>query len=814
MTEKGSACAFSIQEPNNARAKSILKEVEQLEKKQKTKKKEITKTKRKEITKTKKTEIPTKSGRSMQIDEVDGESSDDDEEADDDQKSVLVNGTKKPNEDSLSAEENPENPSAVTDSNSATPENVNRNQTSEQEIEEPTLVPVFPPDVLNLKNKGAELFKTGQYAEASGYYTKAIERMIKYNIDFKPLEGQSHDLAFAVLHNNRAACWLKQGNDKACVEDCTKVLNVKSWDVKALMRRAVAYEHMEKFVQAFVDFKAAESIEWNNPFAQSGSNRAANNLRQIHGAKWREKLPHVPVYAHRKNVFQNGAVPKETGSEEEKIPSGTENGEIKNQSEFPVNSDSPKEKIASTETVPKPEPKKVLKRDQVKESVGKVTSVDQVTAKESGSGDKVNAADPKFGKSSVKVNANVKKSKNNKKTNKKIKQEAKKKEELEVEAKKEKIRKELYEKLKSQGNENVKKGAYAEAIECYTRCITMCPKEPASYTNRALCFLKLEKNVSAANDCTEAIKLDPVNVKAFYRRSQARKGEKMYKEASRDIAKLLTIDPGNKTAKDEMEVLRKLINGKSTTQTEPPLQTENKRDDNRPAEASSNQGSKLPKKKIVIEEVSDSSEDEEEVQEKTETQNNQKLPVDEEVINMDLPPNMKIPDKEVTDSIVTDSHQTQKPEEQKIKDIPKPQPIKEKYQNQPTVETQTPALTPFEFGNRWNAVPDKTNVLAYKAILDQSEPRDLPLLISNKIDDTMIIIIAKIAALNIGQGEVNRGYDLMVNLSKSKRFSMATMFLSSDDRKILCETFEKLTDEVNEHLTKNDVKSLMKLYNL
>lgn len=40
---------------------------------------------------------------------------------------------------------------------------------------------------------------------------------------------------------------------------------------------------------------------------------------------------------------------------------------------------------------------------------------------------------------------------------------------------------------------------------------------------RALCYLNLKQYKEAVQDCTEALRLDPTNVKALYRRAQALK---------------------------------------------------------------------------------------------------------------------------------------------------------------------------------------------------------------------------------------------------------------------------------------------------
>lgn len=45
--------------------------------------------------------------------------------------------------------------------------------------------------------------------------------------------------------------------------------------------------------------------------------------------------------------------------------------------------------------------------------------------------------------------------------------------------------------------------------------------------SRALCYLKLERFAEAKEDCDTALKLEPNNKKAFYRRAMANKGLKV-----------------------------------------------------------------------------------------------------------------------------------------------------------------------------------------------------------------------------------------------------------------------------------------------
>lgn len=65
---------------------------------------------------------------------------------------------------------------------------------------------------------------------------------------FDPAEDKSHIPNISTLLNNRAACHLKNGNSRGCIDDCSKSLELVPVNLKALIRRAQAYETMEKSV--------------------------------------------------------------------------------------------------------------------------------------------------------------------------------------------------------------------------------------------------------------------------------------------------------------------------------------------------------------------------------------------------------------------------------------------------------------------------------------------------------------------------------------------------------------------------------------
>lgn len=70
-------------------------------------------------------------------------------------------------------------------------------------------------------------------------------------------------------------------------------------------------------------------------------------------------------------------------------------------------------------------------------------------------------------------------------------------------------------KYKEEGNKLFMKRNYKEAIEMYTKALE---KSISSihYTNRALCYFKLQQWSSTIEDCRRAIELDPHSVKAYF----------------------------------------------------------------------------------------------------------------------------------------------------------------------------------------------------------------------------------------------------------------------------------------------------------
>merc|ERR1711871_178746 len=97
------------------------------------------------------------------------------------------------------------------------------------------------------KENGDASYKNANFEEAVGHYTKCLDELQK--------KGQTgSDLAIKAL-SNRAACYKQISNFDGTISDCTMVLETDHNNVKALVRRAQAFEAVERYKYALQDVK-------------------------------------------------------------------------------------------------------------------------------------------------------------------------------------------------------------------------------------------------------------------------------------------------------------------------------------------------------------------------------------------------------------------------------------------------------------------------------------------------------------------------------------------------------------------------------
>eukprot|EP00803_Ostreobium_quekettii_P008486 evm.model.scf_2126.1 EVM.evm.TU.scf_2126.1 scf_2126:13698-15628(-) len=98
-------------------------------------------------------------------------------------------------------------------------------------------------EVADLKAKGNNLFASGDYAKALDAYDEGL----KHLKDGGP--------ECAVLHSNKAACYIQMKRFKDADRSCTAALTASPGNSKALQRRARAYEQQGLYKQALADIQ-------------------------------------------------------------------------------------------------------------------------------------------------------------------------------------------------------------------------------------------------------------------------------------------------------------------------------------------------------------------------------------------------------------------------------------------------------------------------------------------------------------------------------------------------------------------------------
>ncbi|CAG8023665.1 unnamed protein product [Penicillium salamii] len=137
-------------------------------------------------------------------------------------------------------------------------------------------------------------------------------------------------------------------------------------------------------------------------------------------------------------------------------------------------------------------------------------------------------------------------------------------------------RAEVAQSFKGQGNEAVQELKWIDAKEFYTKALAVInakedkwekPEDPkeeaellvkleeASYSNRALCNLELGNYRSCTLDCAGSLKINPKNIKAYYRSSLALFKLDKIAEAEDSVARGLAIDPESKALQEQSKKL-------------------------------------------------------------------------------------------------------------------------------------------------------------------------------------------------------------------------------------------------------------------
>ncbi|XP_064614631.1 LOW QUALITY PROTEIN: sperm-associated antigen 1-like [Liolophura sinensis] len=359
---------------------------------------------------------------------------------------------------------------------------------------------------------------------------------------------------------------------------------------------------------------------------------------------------------------------------------------------------------------------------------------------------------------------------------------------------------------KAEGNQLVQKGEFRSAEECYCVCVRLFPARAVGFTNRALCYLRLNEPAKAEVDCTTALDLEPQNVKALFRRAQARKMLSQYKDSLSDLTQLLKLEGKNSAARRELDLVKQYYREEleKLKASKTPTSSSNKEGAKSDA---SEKSSKKTRKRMIIEEVED------DTNESPGTSSGKGGEKRHDLLTATLV---------MVRLMVMKPTKTTKP---KTKKIPKKSGAKSSSAEMKAaseIATQSGAtvkvpklikVTPYEFMQAWNSLKSVTDTEAYAKLLEQVPPGDIATVISNKLDASMLSkIIASASEYFIPHGRVELAYKFLSNLCKVSRFQTISMFMSAQEKQELSAVFDKIAAVMTEKAT--DIEKLRGIYGL
>eukprot|EP00053_Salpingoeca_punica_P020541 m.211844 g.211844 ORF g.211844 m.211844 type:complete len:573 (+) comp18998_c0_seq1:59-1777(+) len=146
-----------------------------------------------------------------------------------------------------------------------------------------------------LKADGNNEYKKKDYKKAVEAYTEALRILDKKDQDR------------AVLHCNRAACYLAMDMYENVIKDCTAALEIDNRYVKAFNRRAQAYEKMGERKKALYDYTAVCFVErFGRPQSMQELDRALKELgREIAERIMKTRSHHMPSRSTVQTFFDS-----------------------------------------------------------------------------------------------------------------------------------------------------------------------------------------------------------------------------------------------------------------------------------------------------------------------------------------------------------------------------------------------------------------------------------------------------------------------------------------------------------------------------
>ncbi|CAH9145030.1 unnamed protein product [Cuscuta epithymum] len=327
---------------------------------------------------------------------------------------------------------------------------------------------------------------------------------------------------------------------------------------------------------------------------------------------------------------------------------------------------------------------------------------------------------------------------------------------------------------KEMGNDLFKKKRFNEAIDCYSRSIALSPTAVA-YANRAMAYLKIKRFQEAENDCTEALNLDDRYIKAYCRRSTARKELGKLRESIEDANIALRLEPDNHEVKKQYGEVKALyekeILKKASGSTKGSVQKAQK-----PVMLKEDMNSREAK----VHSISSSSLRIIEIQGGDETASEKPSTKESDATEMDVTRN----------SFFATPERNRKGGKQELKESVQELAARAaNYAKAEAAKNIAPPNSAHQFEVSWRGLAGDHSLQAQ--LLKVTSPTSLPHIFKNALSAPILLDIVRCIATFFREDE-NLALGYLENLPKVPRFDMIIMCLSSSDKAELL----KMWDEV------------------
>ncbi|NXC10176.1 SPAG1 protein, partial [Orthonyx spaldingii] len=120
----------------------------------------------------------------------------------------------------------------------------------------------------------------------------------------------------------------------------------------------------------------------------------------------------------------------------------------------------------------------------------------------------------------------------------------------------------------------------------------------------------------------------------------------------------------------------------------------------------------------------------------------------------------------------------------------------------------------YDFGQIVNAVNTNKDKAACADLLTITDPKKLPVLLSNKLEGEILLVFIQSLEHYIAGKDPGLAYQHLFYLSKAERFKVVLALLSRNEKEEVQQLFDLLSESQNDQYSLEDLETLKKVYEL